>query len=101
MLKFSGFANLTSCLERRSGQAESSSKDRSFPRNAEQESTLNRGLPSYSLQKHSHTSKYTDRDKGAEHFDAQYTANAAARTDKRQLVANAVGTEAGVLSGIS
>ncbi len=73
MLKFSGFANLTSCLERRSGQAESSSEDRSFLRSAEQESTLNRGLPSYSPQKHSHTSKYTDSDKGEELFDAQYT----------------------------
>ena len=73
MLKFSGFANLTSCLEMRSGQAESNSKDRIFLRSAEQDSTLNRGLPSYSPQKHSHTNEYTNSDKGEELFDAQDT----------------------------
>ena len=58
MLKFSGFANLTSCLERKRWVGRNAPQNRSFLHGAEQESyTHKRGLPSYSPQKHSHTNE--------------------------------------------
>ena len=74
MLKFSGFANLTSCLERKRWVSRMLLRTGASSMAPSRKVTITReSLPSYSPQKHSHTNEDALFATKAEktHFDAQ------------------------------